>query len=144
MKKKYINRIFLYSFLFFTIVFSLFLYIGQPDYGGSKTCYRLTGIYVDHYKGSFVPEFSFPTILPIFARFKFHLKKTDFSDLKHDLENQYGCIWDKNRGYTFFPGMEVQKDNDIITFFERGNNNSIIWLCYNPKEEYLYIGWFPH
>lgn len=144
MKKKPIKNLLLYIILFLILILSLFIYIGQPDHGGSKKCYRLTGIYVDHYNGIFVPEFSVSYFYPIIARFKFNLKKSDFSVLKQDLESQYECIWKKNPGETFFPGMEVRKDGDIITSFERGENNAIVWLCYNPEEEYLYIGWFPH
>ena len=96
---------------------------------------------MNHYQGTFVPEFSVPSF---YSRFKFNLKKSDFLVLKQDIESRYRCIWRKSPGETFFPGMEIQKDGDIITSFERGNNNTIIWLCYNPEEEYLYIGWFPH
>ena len=52
------------------------MYTGQPDHGGSKECYRLTGIYMDHYQGTFVPEFSVPHF---YSRFKFNLKKPIFS-----------------------------------------------------------------
>lgn len=143
MKKKSIKKIFLYSLLFFILILSFFLYIGQPDHGGSKECYRLTGIYVDHYKGTFVPEFFVPSFYPT-ARFKFKLEKSDFFVLKNDIESRYRCVWGKSPGGIFFPGMEIQKDGDIITSFERDNNNTIVWLCYNPEEEYLYIGWFSH
>ena len=117
------------------------MYTGQPDHGGSKECYRLTGIYMDHYQGTFVPEFSVPHF---YSRFKFNLKKTDLFVLKKDIESRYRCVWGNSPGEIFFPGMEIQKDGDLITSFERGENNAIVWLCYNPEEKYLYIGWFPH
>lgn len=143
MKKKTLRKIFLSIIVFFIFILSLFLYIAQPDYGGSKQCYRLTGICAEYYKGAFVPEFSVPSFLPSSTRFKFNLERSDFSVLKHDLETQYGCVWTKDPGETYYPGMEIRKDGDIMTLFERGDN-AVVWLNYNPQEEYLYIGWFSH
>lgn len=68
-EEKHIRKIFLYILLFFILILSLFMYIGQPDHGGSKECYRLAGIYMNHYQGTFVPEFS---VSSFYSRFKFN------------------------------------------------------------------------
>lgn len=113
----------------------------QPDHGGSKVCYALTGISPEKYGAFFHPNITFPTLS--YSRFCYKLTPLKFDEMKKEITLKYKCNWSKGTEwrYASFPGMDqIDDDTGYFTYYKVSDVDRYVWLHYNREKEELCLG----